>query len=521
MITGAVAAGSPLAARAGADALAAGGTATDAVIAGALMSAVAESVLTGPGAGGFLLVRPPGGPATLLDFFVSVPGAGPGGRVLDPDDLHAFTVPFGTVEQVFHIGAASCAVPGMLAGLDLASRRFGRIPLADLAAPAVRQAREGVMIGEQVAYLHEILAEMLMHTPSSAAIYGQHGGRPTPPGGTIWMPDLAETLERFGREGAACLYDGMLGEELIRYLEVQGGLITRDDLRAYGVIERTPLEVSFRGVTVLTNPPPSSGGTLISAALHHLGQNPPPVDDDGFYLGLARAEAAANSMRGPEFNASLSDDDFLDRFWAALSGHETSGLPPSRKPTGTTHVSAIDAEGGMASLSSSNGSGSGVVVPGTGIMLNNMLGESDLNPGGFGTLPAGVRMTSMMAPTLIIDGDRPVASLGSAGSNRLRSAILAVVADLVDGNALPRDAVARPRIHHEGGGLDVEGGVPDNAVQALRADGFDLRLWTESNLYFGGVSAVGSGKRGLEAAGDPRRGGGAFGVDEHGEVIEL
>ena len=103
MITGAVAAGSPLAARAGADALAAGGTATDAVIAGALMSAVAESVLTGPGAGGFLLVRPPGGPATLLDFFVSVPGAGPGGRVLDPDDLHAFTVPFGTVEQVFHI----------------------------------------------------------------------------------------------------------------------------------------------------------------------------------------------------------------------------------------------------------------------------------------------------------------------------------------------------------------------------------------------------------------------------------
>ena len=108
-------------------------------------------------------------------------------------------------------------------------------------------------------------------------MYGQHGGRPTPPGGTIWMPDLAESLERFGREGAACLYDGMLGEELIRYLEVQGGLITRDDLRAYGVIERTPLEVPFRGVTVLTNPPPSSGGTLISAALHDLGRNPPPV----------------------------------------------------------------------------------------------------------------------------------------------------------------------------------------------------------------------------------------------------
>jgi gamma-glutamyltranspeptidase/glutathione hydrolase len=169
VITGAVAAGHPLAARAGAEALAAGGTATDAVIASALTSAVAEAVLTGPGAGGFLMVRPPGGPATVLDFFVSVPGLGPDGRRLDPDDLHAFTVPFGTAEQVFHIGPASVAVPGMFAGLDEASRRFGRLPLADLVAPAVQLAREGVVVGEEAAYLHEILAVMLRHTPASAA----------------------------------------------------------------------------------------------------------------------------------------------------------------------------------------------------------------------------------------------------------------------------------------------------------------------------------------------------------------
>jgi len=241
----------------------------------------------------------------------------------------------------------------------------------------------------------------------------------------------------------------------------------------------------------------------------------------GGVVELARAGAAANALRGPEFDSGLSDDDFLDRFWAALSARETSGEPPSQKPTGTTHVSAIDAEGGMASLSSSNGSGSGVVIPGTGIMLNNMLGESDLNPGGFGTLPPGVRMTSMMAPTLIIDGDRPVASLGSAGSNRLRSAIVGVVAGMVDFGAGPAEAVARARVHHEGGGIDVEGGVPDGAVNALRAGGFDLRLWDEANLYFGGVSAVGVTAGGLEAAGDPRRGGGAYGVDEHGEVTEL
>ncbi|MEO2058006.1 MAG: gamma-glutamyltransferase, partial [Thermoleophilia bacterium] len=168
MITGAVAAGHPLSARAGATALAAGGTATDAVIAGALTSAVAEAVLTGPGAGGFLMVRPPGGPATLLDFFVAVPGLGPTSRQLDPADLHAFAVPFGTAEQVFHIGPASIAVPGMLAGLDEAARRFGRLPLSDLVAPAVALARAGVAVGEEAAYLHRILAEMLGHTPASA-----------------------------------------------------------------------------------------------------------------------------------------------------------------------------------------------------------------------------------------------------------------------------------------------------------------------------------------------------------------
>lgn len=175
----------------------------------------------------------------------------------------------------------------------------------------------------------------------------------------------------------------------------------------------------------------------------------------------------------------------------------------------------------MASLSSSNGSGSGVVAPGTGVLLNNMMGESDLNPAGFGSLPPGMRMTSMMAPTMLLEGDQPLAALGSAGSNRLRSAILMVVAGMVDAGADPRTAVERPRIHHEGDGIDVEGGVPGGAVDALTAEGFDVRLWSEANLYFGGVSAAGFSDDGLRAAGDPRRGGGAAGIDEDGRVVDL
>ena len=156
----------------------------------------------------------------------------------------------------------------------------------------------------------------------------------------------------------------------------------------------------------------------------------------------------------------------MERLWARLAepdaGARPPAPPPSRKPTGgTTHISAVDAEGGMASLSSSNGSGSGVVVPGTGILLNNMLGEEDLNPGGFGALPAGLRMTSMMAPTLILRGGEPVLALGSAGSNRLRSAILQTMVNVIDDGMTCADAVARPRVHPEGDGIDVEGGVPD------------------------------------------------------------
>jgi len=262
-------------------------------------------------------VRPPGGPATVLDFFVAVPGLGPGGGRLDPHDLHAFTVPFGTAEQVFHIGPASVAVPGMLAGLDEASRRFGRLPLADLVAPAVRLARDGVVVGEEAAYLHEILAEMLRHTPASAAQFTPEG-RTATPGATLVFPDLAATLERFGREGAACLYEGPIGEEIVRYLAAAGGLVTRDDLRTYSVVERPPLELRFRDVTVLTNPPPSSGGVLISAALDHLGRMPVTDGDAGFYARMGAAQAAANAMRGPEFHEGLADEGFLERFWAAL-----------------------------------------------------------------------------------------------------------------------------------------------------------------------------------------------------------
>ena len=302
----------------------------------------------------------------------------------------------------------------------------------------MRIAREGVVLGPEAAYLHRILGEMLMATPAAAAVYAPRG-RLLGEGERLAFPDLAGTLAHIGRRGAATMRDGPLAEAIVAHLGESGGLVTADDLAAYRPIERAPLEVEYRGVTVLTNPPPSSGGALIAAALGSLAAGPPPRGDVGHYRAVARAGAAANALRDERFAADLREEDCMERLWARLAA-------PSRKPAGsTTHISAVDADGGMASLSSSNGSGSGVVVPGTGVLLNNMLGEEDLSPGGFGLLAAGLRMTSMMAPTLLLRGGEPVLALGSAGSNRLRSAILQTMVSVIDGGLACAAAVARPR----------------------------------------------------------------------------
>jgi gamma-glutamyltranspeptidase / glutathione hydrolase len=480
----------------------------DAVCAAAFAAAVAESPLTGPGAGGFLMVRSPGGEVALLDFFVAVPGLGPGGRRLDPAELDRFTVPFGGADQVFHIGPASVAVPGMVAGLGEAMRRFGRLPMADVVAPAVRIAREGVVLTREAAYLHEILGDMLTASTESAAVYAR-GGRLLGEGDRLRFDHLADSLQTIGREGPEAMRTGSLGRAIVDHLRAHGGLVTAEDVAAYRVVDRAPLRVRYRGVELLTNPPPSSGGALIAVALRAMEQGGAPGADDVARLrAVARAGVAANAVRGEGFGEDLGEEDVVERLWA-------------RRPTGTTHTSAVDADGGMASLSSSNGSGSGVMAPGTGILLNNMLGEEDLNPGGFGQTDPGERMTSMMAPSLLLRDGEPVMALGSAGSNRLRSAILQTVVNLVDGGMDVRTAVRHPRIHPEGDGVDVEGGVPEPAVAALAADGHRLRRWGELNLFFGGVSAAGIGGAGLDAAGDPRRGGGAAAVTASEEVIDL
>lgn len=504
---GVVAAGHPLTASAGADVLRAGGNAVDAAVAAVLVSFAAESPLTGPGAGGFMLVTSPEGKSHLLDFFVGAPGRGLADPA--PAPLVPIEVAFSPEAiQIFNVGASSCGVYGTPAGLAEALERFGTVALGDLTGPAAAAARDGVEVSPIQEYLLGILGPIFRSTEEGRALYEPHG-RPVRSGERLCLPVLADLLDRLGDEGPSFLYHGDVAGAISDWVLTRGGLLTRDDLSAYEVIEREPARASFRGREVLTNPPPSSGGILIADALELLER----IDRPGDTAALAEVIASTNQARDLDFVEGLNDEDYVHRFLEPDKLNAVAGEIGSRLGS-TTHIAVMDAEGGCATVTCSNGSCSGVVVPGTGMHLNNMLGEEDLNPAGFHRHTPGARVPSMMAPTVVLRDGRPEMALGSAGSNRIRSAIVQAVAAVVDGGLDAQEAVDSPRLHVEGALVDAEPGVDPEALSALAERGWNLRQWRERNLYFGGVQAVARTSEGhVSGGGDPRRGGVAIAVE--------
>jgi gamma-glutamyltranspeptidase / glutathione hydrolase len=499
---GVVAAGHPVTAQAGADVLRAGGNAVDAAVACVLMSWVSESPLTGPGAGGFMLVHTAGGEDHLLDFFVAAPGRGladPDPAELTPIDIHFSE----DAVQRFNVGPSSCGAYGNPLGLAQALERFGSCGLGELTARPAAAAREGVEVVRMQAFLFEILAPIFRSTPGCSELYAP-GGELLREGDTFRFPELGDLLERVGAEGPGFLYSGDVGSACSEWVLERGGLLTRDDLAAYEVVEREPARVTYQGRQVLTNPPPSSGGILIADALGILERLERPHGPDV----IAEVIASTNRARDEEFLAGLGQEGYLERFLRKDALDHVATEVRSRLGN-TTHISVMDADGGCASVTCSNGSCSGVVVPGTGMHLNNMLGEQDLNPLGYHRHEPGARVPSMMAPTVALRDGRPEVALGSAGSNRIRSAILQTLLAVVDHGLPAEAAVARPRIHVEGPEADAEPGVDEGALAQLEQGGWTVRRWAEQNLYFGGVQAVARNPETgeLTGGGDPRRGG--------------
>jgi gamma-glutamyltranspeptidase / glutathione hydrolase len=480
---GVVAAGHPLTAEAGARVLREGGNAVDAAIAAMLTSFAAEPLLTGLGAGGYMMVAGGGEEPALLDFFVEAPARAQDGSTAE---LDAVDVSFGDAVQVFYIGPASCGVYGTPAGVCEAARRWGTIELAELAAPAAELAREGVLLNAGQAYIVEILADLLRSTPECAALWAPRG-RVLREGELLRNPELADALVRLGREGAQPFYSGDIADAVCAWLGERGGSLSRNELAAYGAIEREPLRVRYRDREVLTNPPPSAGGTLLAYSLGLLDAQPSPPT-----LGaVIAAMEAAQGERTAEFLEGLSDEGFGACFLSSRLG-------------ATTHISVLDSHGRACSATCTNGEGSGVVVPGTGIHLNNVMGEEDLSPLGFHSHPAGRRMPSMMAPSVVLRDGEVELVLGSAGSNRIRSALLQTIVGVVDHDLRVPAAVSAPRAHFEGGIIYHEPGIEPSAFVSRERE---IVRFHGLNLFFGGVQAV--QRRGTEmiGAGDPRRGG--------------
>jgi gamma-glutamyltranspeptidase/glutathione hydrolase len=468
----AIAAGSVATAQAGAEILAAGGNAVDGILAAAFAAAVSEPGLSSLGGGGFCMVSFPPHPIRVYDFFVNAPGLGL--RSWDRVSMESVLVQFRQTTQIFHAGWGSVAVPGSFSGYLQLHRDFGSRPLREIVRPAIAIADRGTVVEPVTALDFELVGAALGCTTAGRDLYFT-GDRPKRVGEMLRNPQYGALLRALVDGEVHGAADPSYVRALVQAMAEHGGAVTQQDLDAFEAIQRPPLVMQRGEARILSNPPPSYGASIVRHALTDLGREPD----------------------WPEVAHALEHAVATQRRQDAEGG--------SHVPTGTTHVSVVDAAGGMAALTMSIGTGSGAVVPGWGVQLNNMAGEEDLNPGGLHALPPGTRMGSMMAPALIegADGSRTV--FGTGGSERIRSTTTCLLIRLIDQGMSLAEAVDAPRMHPAPDGvIQLEPGIDANFTQPVQR-------WLERDFYFGGVHAVQVATNGeVHAVGDGRRGGHAI-----------
>ena len=444
-----VAAGHPATAEAGLEILVDGGTAADAVVAMALASCVAETVMSGLLAGCHAIAFD-GSRVMNLDGFAAMPS--------DSDDLTELEIPFGEEPVVYAIGAASCAVPGLPAALGELWERLGSLPWKRLCEPALGLARSGVPLPA----MHARTLEMLggLYSLGRGADLFTRDGRTLEAGALLEQPGLAQTLGALADEGATSVYRGSLAEAL---LSVDGVVFSADDLRGYRPLWRDPVVVPYRGRRVATR----SGLSGVPELL-------------------------------PTF-PSLSGLGATERVLALVDAFE----PVPEGGEHTTNMVAVDGHGRACVLTHSLGVGAAAWLPGFDTQLNNLLGESDI---AHGEPQPSDHLESRMAPSLAFDENGLELAIGSAGATRLRTALATVLAAILDEGHDAETAVGLPRVHPLLELVDAEPGVDEAALARLEESGHSVRRWDRLHHYFGGVSCVGR----AGAAGDPRRSGAAF-----------
>jgi gamma-glutamyltranspeptidase/glutathione hydrolase len=487
-----------------------GGNAVDAAMAAIVTSMSTELGIVSPGAGGFITIWPADSEPVVIDAYAEMPGRG----MSDDAQLDARRITMeygGGMDSI--VGWGSVATPGAFKGLEMASRRYGQVPWAELFLPTVDLLRSGYELsqasGYYLTYAHQVIYGWSDETYPD---YHREDGTPLAAGDIVTNRRLADCLEDLAHEGADLLYRGDLGTALVRACAERGGLITIHDLEEYAAVVRPPARIGLHHWDIATNAPPAVGGITLSALLmlletHHIaGWSAHEV------ARYAAAQDAVFSFRRHEL------DGVGDRFIggdAILELAQRGDIQSIHRSPSTVHASAVDSSGLACAITVSAGYGSGAVIPGTGFGLNNSLGEIELISEGLHVLPPGQRLLSNMAPTVGRSPDGCVLAIGSPGADRITSAIATVLMNYVVCGMDIGDAVDHPRIHAEVFDnvptLAVEPGVDVSEVTDLL-----IRELPALSMYFGGVQvALKQADGSFTGASDPRRTGavGVGGVD--------
>ncbi len=497
---GVVAAGDKNSAQAGADILKEGGNAYDAALAVMLAAPICEPLFTSLGGGGFLLGLEKDKKPELYDFFVEVPKK----RLSEPE-FYPIYVDFGAAIQEFHIGAGSVAIPGLIKGIEKVHKEKCTLPLSKIIEPAVKYAREGIFLSPMQASFVKLLEPIFTSTKSSMDVYGIDDKNLIDETHLFKNPQYADFLEAFAKEGARLFYEGGVASEIEKISKENDGLIYKEDLKNYEVIKRNPIDFKYKDYEIVTNPPPSGGGILIAFTMKLLEQyDLKDFRSFEYVKGLIESFNTTSDFRCEHVDEFLHDEKLKDILFndRLIKNYCTTMHSRLNLWGNTTHLSVIDEKGNAVSVTTTNGEGSGHVIPSSGIMLNNMMGEEDLNPHGWFAWDEGIRLPSMMAPTAVLKDGHPELILGSAGSNRIRSAITSTIINNLEYGMNLNESINSPRIHFEKGVVCVEPEL-DMAIRNELEKHYKLQYFDSLNIFFGGVQAVNGS---LEGGCDSRRG---------------
>jgi gamma-glutamyltranspeptidase/glutathione hydrolase len=524
--TGMVAAAHPLASQVGIEILKNGGNAVDAAVAAAFALGVVEPNASGLGGGGFILMYDAKTrEITSIDYREMAP-------LKATPDMYELTPDGKVVDKEITVGHKAVAIPGTLAGLALALEKHGTLKLKDVMAPSIRIAEEGYEVSKTLNSLMQDNFEKISKFPAAAAVYLKDG-LPYEVGDRIVLKDLARSYRLIAEKGPDVFYKGEIADAIEKEMAASGkGLIGKADLAAYAPVVRKPVRGTYRGYEIISMAPPSSGGTHVIQILNILeGYDLPKMglnSPESIHLmaeAMKRAFADRSKHMGdPDFvkiplaglTAKKYADELRKGIDAAAAGVKIpAGDPVPYESGGTSHLSVIDKDGNIVALTQTINYffGSGVLVPGTGILLNNEMDDLNPKPGTTNSIEPKKRPLSSMSPTIVLKDGKPFLSIGTPGATRIISALSQIIVNIVDHKMNIQDAIDAPRIHCMTGEIFMEARIPQDVRDALTAKGHKINLKGDVDLYFGGAQGVMidpvSGT--LYGAGDPRRDGVAVG----------